>query len=288
MTAISTILSIGFLPINVLIYSNLTFPKDVLSTLNWASLGISLVVVVCAISGGLFISYLSGNDEKGKNIRGMLNIFGNFAGLGLILFTSLAPEGGRITLNGREPIFYYGTIMPIFFGLIASVIISTLINLKKPERVTVAVECVYQNTGIAMTSVLALFPDLEEQKRALAIPFWYTGMQTCFVGVYCISAWKAGWTKAPASDNIFKVLFTSYEEAEAEVVPEDEAEDDHGNDSELEAGKDTEVASDGKESVGDGKEKVPAEDDNELIRPEEVSAEDDNGLIRPFHNVGIL
>lgn len=286
MTAISTILSIGFLPINVLIYSNLTFPKDVLSTLNWASLGISLVVVVCAISGGLFISYYSGNDEKGKKIRDILNKFGNFAGLGLILFTSLAPAGGRITLNGREPLFYYGTIMPIFFGLIASVIISTLTNLKKPERVTVAVECVYQNTGIAMTSVLALFPDLEEQKRALAVPFWYTGMQTCFVGVYCISAWKAGWTKAPASDNIFKVLFTSYEEAEAEVVPEDEAEGDHANDLELEAGKGTEEASDGKESVGDGKESV--EDDKESVEDDKESFAGSDELIRPHQNVEVL
>ena len=233
-------------------------------------------------------------------MRGILNKFGNVAGLGLILFTSLAPEGGRITLNGREPIFYYGTIMPIFFGLIASIIISTLTNLKKPERVTVAVECVYQNTGIAMTSVLALFPDLEEQKRALAVPFWYTGMQTCFVGVYCISAWKAGWTKAPPSDNIFKVILTSYEvieAAEAEVVPEDEIECNHVNDLELEAGKGTEEASDGKESVvpedeieGDhvndleleaGKGREEASDGKESV------AESDE-LIRPHQNFEVL
>eukprot|EP00979_Chaetoceros_neogracilis_P013983 scaffold4285_cov278-Chaetoceros_neogracile.AAC.5 len=145
----------------------------------------------------------------------MANKLGNAAGLGLILFTSLAPEGGRITLNGREPIFYYGTIMPIIIGLISAIIISSLFKLKKPERVTVAVECVYQNTGIAMTSVLALFPDLEQQQRALAVPFWYT-------------AWKMGWTKAPANENIIKVILQSYEvneeisddEDAAQIVPE--------------------------------------------------------------------
>jgi predicted Na+-dependent transporter len=228
MTAISTILSIGFLPINVLLYSSLTYPRDVLSTLNWASLGISLAVVVCAIGGGLFTSFKSGSYDSGKKIRNMANKLGNAAGLGLILFTSLAPEGGRITLNGREPIFYYGTIMPIIIGLISAIIISSLFKLKKPERVTVAVECVYQNTGIAMTSVLALFPDLEQQQRALAVPFWYTGMQTCFVGVYCLSAWKMGWTKAPANENIIKVILQSYEvneeisddEDAAQIVPE--------------------------------------------------------------------
>ena len=256
MTAISTILSIAFLPLNVLLYSSLTYPQDVLSTLNWKSLGISLAVVVCAIVGGLFISFKSGNYDKGKTIRSVANKIGNVAGLGLILFTSLAPEGGRITLNGREPIFYYGTIMPIIVGLICSVIISSVMRLKKPERVTVAVECVYQNTGIAMTSVLALFPDLEEQKRALAIPFWYTGMQTCFVGVYCLSAWKAGWTKAPANENIIKVLLQSYE-----------VEEENGDDDDSEEGV--------------------AESVNALELETKVEKVDEGGSnrIRPFQNV---
>lgn len=224
MTAISTILSIGFLPLNVLLYTRLTYSSDVLSTLNWTSLGISLVVVVCAITTGLYTSRKSTNLANGKQIRSIANKFGNLAGLGLILFTSLAPEGGRITLDGREPIFYYGTIMPIVLGLMCSILISSAANLKKPERVTVAVECVYQNTGIAMTSCLALFSG-DEQQRALGVPFWYTGMQTVFVGVYCLVSWKLGWTKAPANENIFKVIFQSYELKEEE---EGQQEEEHG------------------------------------------------------------
>jgi Predicted Na+-dependent transporter len=216
MTAISTILSIGFLPLNVLLYTRLTYPSDVLSTLNWTSLGISLVVVVCAIGTGLYTSRKSAKFQNGKKIRSIANKFGNLAGLGLILFTSLAPEGGRIELTGREPIFYYGTILPIILGLLCSILISSGANLKKPERVTVAVECVYQNTGIAMTSCLALFSG-DDQQRALGVPFWYTGMQTCFVGVYCLMSWKLGWTKAPANENIVKVILQSYELNEDEV-----------------------------------------------------------------------
>jgi hypothetical protein len=69
---------------------------------------------------------------------------------------------------------------------------------------------VYQNTGIAMTSCLTLFSG-EEQNIAVGVPFWYTGMQTLFVGVFCLVTWKLGWSKAPANENIFKVLLNSYE-----------------------------------------------------------------------------
>lgn len=251
MTAISTILSIGFLPLNVLLYSKLTYSNDVLSTLNWTSLGVSLVVVVCAIGSGLYISRKSAKFSNGKKIRSLANKFGNAAGLGLILFTSLAPEGGRITLTGREPIFYYGTIMPIVLGLFFSIVISSLAKLRKPERVTVAVECVYQNTGIAMTSCLALFSG-DDQQRALGVPFWYTGMQTCFVGVYCLVSWKIGWSKAPPNENIFKVLLQSYELTEENGVEENRILGENNNSTEYTAsGHDLELNQAGSRNNGE-------------------------------------
>jgi predicted Na+-dependent transporter len=210
MTAISTIMSLFMLPFNVFVYSRLTYSNDVLGTLDWSSLGISLLVVVASISLGIYVSYKYGSGPSGKRIHDVSNKLGNVAGLGLILFTSLAPEGGRISLVGKEPIFYYGTIMPIVLGLISSVAISTVTKLKKPERVTVSVECVYQNTSIAMTSCLALFSG-DDQQRALAVPFWYTGMQTSFVGCYCLLAWKMGWTKAPADANILHMVLHNYQ-----------------------------------------------------------------------------
>eukprot|EP00558_Chaetoceros_sp_UNC1202_P001778 CAMPEP_0197256228 /NCGR_PEP_ID=MMETSP1429-20130617/74706_1 /TAXON_ID=49237 /ORGANISM="Chaetoceros sp., Strain UNC1202" /LENGTH=356 /DNA_ID=CAMNT_0042719739 /DNA_START=73 /DNA_END=1143 /DNA_ORIENTATION=- len=217
MTAISTILSVAMLPLNVLLYSRLAFDGDVLDSLDWHALGISLAVVVAAITSGLFISAKYGKESP--KLRSALNKAGNVAGLGLIIFTSVAPEGGSIDLSGRELVFYFGTILPIVFGLLASILISSLAGLNKPERVTVSVECVYQNTGIAMTSCLALF-DGADEAYAIGVPFWYTGMQTLFVGIYCLVAWKMGWTKAPANENIFKVLFRSYEVEEEQCSQE--------------------------------------------------------------------
>lgn len=208
MTAISTIISIGMLPLNVLIYSQLSYGGDILSTLDWNGLGISLAVVITAISTGILSSYKFG--EVGK-FRIIANQFGNAAGLGLILFSFLAPEGGRVTLSGRPWLFFIFTPAPIVLGLISSVIISSLTQLKKPERVTVSVECCYQNTGIAITSCLTIFSG-EEQSNALGVPFFYTGMQTLIVGLFCLFCWKAGWTKAPPNANFFKMLFNNYQD----------------------------------------------------------------------------
>jgi len=214
MTAISTILSTGFLPLNVFVYSKLAYSNDpVLDTLDWLSLGITIIVVVAAVSAGILLTYLYGNGSSGKIVRNIANKFGNARGLGLVLFTSLTPEGGRIIITNREPIFYYAPILPMILGLLCSNIISTLMRLKQPERVTVSIECVYQNTGIAMTSCLALFTG-DDQSRGLAIAFWYTGMQGAIIIVYCLVVWKFGWTKAPANENFITVLFTNFQHTE--------------------------------------------------------------------------
>jgi len=179
-----------------------------LSTLDWNGLGISLLVVITAITAGLLCSYKFGDVRHFKTIANQL---GNLSGLGLILFSFLAPEGGRVTLSGRPLIFFIATPAPIVLGLVCSVIIASLMALRKPERLTVSVECCYQNTGIAITSCLTIFQG-EEQRSALGVPFFYTGMQTLIVGLFCLFCWKIGWTKAPANANFLKMLLTNYQE----------------------------------------------------------------------------
>ena len=76
---------------------------------------------------------------------------------------------------------------------------------------TVSVECCYQNTGIAITSCLTIFSG-EDQRNALGVPFFYTGMQTLIVGLFCLLSWKIGWTKAPANENVFKMIYGNYQD----------------------------------------------------------------------------
>ena len=57
MTAVSTILSTVFLPLNLILYANLSFDSNVVESLNWKSMFISLGIVVGAISSGLGASW---------------------------------------------------------------------------------------------------------------------------------------------------------------------------------------------------------------------------------------
>ena len=97
----------------------------------------------------------------------------------------------------------------------------------------------YQNTGIAITSCFVIFSG-EEQERALGVPFFYTGMQTTIVGVFCLLAWKAGWSKAPTDDNIFKVIIQNYQadgdSDRSEVIEEGKTEE--ADEDRTEEGKD--------------------------------------------------
>ena len=56
MTAISTILSVAMLPLNLFVYSTFTYSGDVVSSLDWISLFTSLFVVIGAIFSGLICS----------------------------------------------------------------------------------------------------------------------------------------------------------------------------------------------------------------------------------------
>jgi predicted Na+-dependent transporter len=57
MTAISTVLSVIALPVNLLIYANISYAADVTSDLDWQSVFIALAIVISAISLGLYCSY---------------------------------------------------------------------------------------------------------------------------------------------------------------------------------------------------------------------------------------
>jgi len=56
MTAISTILAVLFLPLNLIIYATVAYHADVTRDLDWTSVFLSLVVVISAISLGLLAS----------------------------------------------------------------------------------------------------------------------------------------------------------------------------------------------------------------------------------------
>lgn len=59
MTAVSTILSVMALPVNLIIYANIAYEADITQQLDWVSVFIALSVVIAAIALGLYASYRS-------------------------------------------------------------------------------------------------------------------------------------------------------------------------------------------------------------------------------------
>lgn len=160
MTAISTILSILFLPANLFLYTRFSYPGDVVSSLNWTPIFIALVVVIVAIAGGLFTSYQNQANPNKRGFQHIANHMGNWAGFALILLTVFMSNSGSDSdskIWSRDWTFYVGVALPCVGGLIIANVVSTILRLRKPERVTVAIECCYQNVS-RVQSLCCLLP----------------------------------------------------------------------------------------------------------------------------------
>lgn len=123
--------------------------------------------------------------------------------------------GADSKLWNREWKFYVGVAFPCIFGLLISNIITSTLELKKPERVTVSIECCYQNVGIATSVALTMFNG-NNLAEAMGVPLYYGLLEAVILGAYCIWAWKANWTKAPNNAPFHHIISMSYEVLVAE------------------------------------------------------------------------
>eukprot|EP00816_Leptocylindrus_hargravesii_P008736 CAMPEP_0196822904 /NCGR_PEP_ID=MMETSP1362-20130617/85252_1 /TAXON_ID=163516 /ORGANISM="Leptocylindrus danicus, Strain CCMP1856" /LENGTH=343 /DNA_ID=CAMNT_0042202593 /DNA_START=238 /DNA_END=1269 /DNA_ORIENTATION=- len=223
MTAISTLLSSIMLPGNLILYATLssTGEENILNDIDWSSLFTSLAVVCAAIASGLYFSYRNYPVKyriwanRGGMISGCILIFISFIASS---FTgddesdeSSASSTEETKLWDKDWYFYVGVALPCLLGCIIATTVSSFIGLTKPERVTVAVECSYQNPGIATSVALSMFEDANDRALALGVPLYYGGMEAAILGVYCLICWKCGWTKAPKDENFFVILGATYE-----------------------------------------------------------------------------
>jgi predicted Na+-dependent transporter len=145
MTAISTLLSIITLPVNLLVYVSFAYGggmkgynyndignDDVTRNLDWASLFMSLSVVISAIVLGLFVSW----KFHSYKFNSIINKVGNIAGLALVIFSATMTNTGDADSKiwSRDWPFYVSCIGPCILGLIISSFLASLVQLKKPER----------------------------------------------------------------------------------------------------------------------------------------------------------
>jgi len=209
MTAISTLVSVVALPLNLLLYAKYTYnDDDIVESLDWGKLIFAIFVVICAIGVGLWASAYAASQD----FRVTANKIGNVAGVLLIIFSAVMSTATEkeARLWNREPLFYLAVALPCICGLLLANAVTSVMSLWRPERVTISIECCYQNIGIATSVALSMFNGANRSK-AIAVPFMYGVYEGLILFCYCIVVWKLGWTKAPRDVGFFRMLFTSYE-----------------------------------------------------------------------------
>lgn len=221
MTTVSSILSVGLLPGNLMFYSYLAYgagkDESVVAALDFNALFISLGIVLSAILSGLMASYYYDSPAFHK----ISNRFGSLSGILLILFSVFLSSGGEGSDSkfwNQPLVFYVAVGCPCVIGLLSANLLSRMSQLRGPETVAIAIECCYQNTGIATSMAITMFTDPEERAQAVAVPLFYGFVEAVAIGMYCLVAWKMGWTKAPADENLCVIMAKTYE-----VVDESES-----------------------------------------------------------------
>lgn len=89
--------------------------------------------------------------------------------------------------------------------------VAVLAKLKRPECMTLSIECCYQNAGIATSAAVNLFPNPAIKAQALAVPLFYGMVQATVVTLYCIICHYANWSKAPKTDKLCAAMTKTYE-----------------------------------------------------------------------------
>ncbi len=272
MTALSTMISIAALPANLVMYSHFAYgfdaeqEKNVLASVDFVKLIISLAIVIVAILSGLFATY----KIDSRRFQRAANAGGTISGILLIALSAVFSTAGDSNAKpwNQHWSFYVGVSLPCVAGLALANIIAKFARLEKPEIVTLSVECSYQNTGIATTAVLAMFSDSEEVAQAMAVPLFYGLVEMGVLGMYCLVAWKLGWTKAPYDEKICVVMSKTYE-----VVGEN-AEDNDDDDDDITALQDSVAPTIKKDEEG-GRKRADS-DDSVTISISDVSSKGTN------------
>ena len=225
MTGISTLMSIIMLPLNLVIYTTQSYSNDVVNALDWFALFLSLIVVLGGITSGVLTSAWMNSTRFNL----LANKLGNLAGLSLVIFSAVVSSTGQDAgIWNQNAIFYIGCAIPAIVGLILATFMATKLGLDKPERVSVAVEGCYQNTGIATSVAASMFVG-ENLKKAVGVPLYYGLVEMFILAIFCIVCWKVGWTKAPADENFFTMIVTSYEVEQARLEAPNAIEIVHNN-----------------------------------------------------------
>jgi len=221
MTTASTIAVTLALPFNIWLYINAMFPGTHVA-IAWGQLVTSVVVVVAAVVSGATVSYFAAKNRpaQASALRQGMNSLGSAGGVLLMIFGAGTNATSDTPLWENDRSWFACIAMPCVLGLVAALLIARSIDLKKPSAVAVAIECCYQNTGLALTIALSAVP-ASEVGKASGVPIFYGLVEIALIPIFAVAAWRAGWTYAPANENPLIVFVKNYQPADEadEVLP---------------------------------------------------------------------
>jgi len=198
MTALSTVLSIVFLPANLTFYAWAAYStprhsresttttttsdgSNIIQNVDFVALFAAIAVVIVAILSGI---YCSSKFDTPKFHR-RANALGSVSGIALIVFSAVVTtstgqdeDGSTTTAKPwqQDWSFYVGVGLPCIAGLIIANLVSMVCcptsKVTKPEVVAISVECCYQNVGIATSAAFAMFDTKVDRAQALSVPLF--------------------------------------------------------------------------------------------------------------------
>ena len=196
MTTASTILSLGLLPLNLIIWVTAAYGTRADQHLKWSGLFLAIGVVLAAIGSGLAAGVAFGDDgaerttSRGAKARAFFNALGQLSGVALIVVALLVSSRDEPIWN-KFPGFYVAVALPCAVGLGLSTLLAAMAKLERPARATVAVECALPEPGHrdrGRPKHVRRRPGIESS----GVPLYYGFVEAIFIGVYLVFMWKAG------------------------------------------------------------------------------------------------
>eukprot|EP00928_Gymnodinium_smaydae_P019896 TRINITY_DN17662_c0_g2_i1.p1 TRINITY_DN17662_c0_g2~~TRINITY_DN17662_c0_g2_i1.p1 ORF type:complete len:366 (+),score=82.18 TRINITY_DN17662_c0_g2_i1:86-1183(+) len=219
MTAVSTVLSVAMLPLNVFLYAELLLGsrgvpvpiRDMLPPLG---------VVVGAVLLGLAAS------THYPKWRSHFNRVGAVAGLLLMGATAAkgahgdggggdASSAGLAMLSLLSFRLCAAALLPCVLGLAITALLATCVTgISPPERTALGIETCFQNTSIALA--IALQGGLDG--RGLLVPLLYGASEVLVISLWAVVCWRAGYTYAPPSTPPLRALLGNFQPSSASCV----------------------------------------------------------------------
>jgi len=129
----------------------------------------------------------------------------------------------------KPGLFYVAVATPCVSALLLAFALTSIpsCGLAKPERVSVAIETCYQNVGVATAVSLSMFKG-KEKAQAVGVPLYYGFVEAVLLAVFCLVAWKSGWTLAPSNADDVLGLSKNQNQHQHQQGNNDEEEEEEG------------------------------------------------------------